>query len=245
MKLNRSVPAMIGLLSATAMLGACSLSQPYGGSQSSGWSSGGTYSAGYSGSAYATAPNSRTYYAPRIDSGYSGRRTTTISSSAPYGTSTTYYGGGYGAHRRGLQDAGYTYGSIGANIYDVDAEEAIGIQGRLGYQFSPLLGVEAEGSYGITDDGTGVNEFDPEYQIAGFGVAKLPLSGPLSVHARGGYHNTEAEVGGVGAEDDGLAYGAGAEYRLNGRDSLRFDYTIYEVAGSDLDSVSLAFQRRF
>ncbi|MEL6688013.1 MAG: outer membrane beta-barrel protein [Pseudomonadota bacterium] len=235
MKLNKSVPVMIGLLSVTAMLGACSMSQPYGGHHSSGWSSGGSYSAGYSGSAYATAPSTKTYYAPRIDAGYTGRATT-ISSSAPYGASTTYYGGGYGAHR-GLRPAGYTYGSIGLNMYDVDAEEALGVQGRLGYQFSPLLGVEAEGSYGITDDGG----FDPDYQIAGFGVAKLPLGPRLSAHARGGYHNSDLGAG----DDDGFAYGAGAEYRLNARDSLRFDYTNYEVTGANLDSVSLAFQRRF
>ena len=244
MKLNRSVPAFVGLLSATAMLGACSMSQPYGGHHSSGWSSGGTYSAGYSGSAYTTAPNTRTYYAPRIDAGYTGR-TTTVSSHAPYGASTTYYGGGYGAYRRGLRPAGYKYGSLGVNMYDVDAEDALGIQGRLGYQFSPLLGVEAEASYGITDDGAGATEFDPEYQIAGFGVAKLPLSGPISVHARGGYHNTEYDIGAASFSEDGFAYGAGAEYRLNPRDSLRFDYTNYEVAGANLDSVSLAFQRRF
>ena len=244
MKLNRSVPALLGLLSATAMLGACSMSQPYGGQHSSGYSSGGQYSAGYSGSAYATAPNTRTYYAPRIDAGYTGR-TTTVGAHAPYGTSTTYYGGGYGAYRRGLRPAGYTYGSLGVNMYDVDAEEALGIQGRLGYQFSPVLGVEAEGSVGVTDDDIGAINFDPQYQIAGFGVAKLPLGPRFSAHARGGYHNTEAEFNGVSASEDGFAYGAGAEYRLNPRDSLRFDYTNYEVAGANLDSVSLAFQRRF
>jgi hypothetical protein len=245
MKNYLKAPALLGLMSATAMLGACSMSQ----GSSTQWGHGGTYSAGYSGSAYTGAANTRTYYAPRIDAGYTGRATT-VSRTAPYGSATrygtTHYGGvGYGAAPRA---AGYNYGSLGAVMYDVD-QDAYGVQGRLGRQITPLLGVEGEASLGVIDEEQGGVDVGVDYQIAGFGTASLPLGRSLSVHARGGYHLTEvqASAGGlaVSSEEDGFAYGAGAALALSPRDSLRLDYTRYDSDAGDLDSVALAFQRRF
>ncbi len=254
---------MAGVASAAAMLGACSMSQPYGGLAGGGHASysAPSYSASYGGTAYrggstVTGVNERTYYAPRVNPTY-GASPTTIGSSAPYGSAVHYgggYGGGYG--RPALRQAGYSYASLGATLYDVDSNTA-GLQGRLGYQFSPLLGVEAEGSIGLLDDDTTVagttTENKVDYQAAAFARARLPIGPRLSVHARGGYHALEASadttVGGVttavSANDDGFAYGAGAEYALSPRDAIRLDYTNYEVTGSNLDSVAIAYQRRF
>ncbi|MEM7730035.1 MAG: porin family protein, partial [Pseudomonadota bacterium] len=263
MKHTMKLPTLVGLLSATAMLGACSLSQPYGGGNTTyGWSGSKAHAPAYGGSSFRSSaavvqgPNTRTYYAPRIDAGYSAQPTT-IGAHAPYGAATHYSGYGYGARPR-LRPASYGYGSIGATLYDLDSDTA-GVQGRFGYQFTPLFGVEGEGSIGVLDDETTVGATTTEnsinYQVAGFGLAKLPIGNRFSVHARGGYHTTEAEtkttVGAatntVKADSDGFAYGAGAEYRITPVDSLRLDNTHYDIHGpnNNLDTVSMAYQRLF
>ncbi|MGB3455756.1 MAG: outer membrane beta-barrel protein [Litorimonas sp.] len=256
MRQSLKLSTTIGMLSAAALLGACSMSQPYGGHASYGVS-GPAYSSGFSGSgAVVTGPNERTYYAPRIDAGYTGHATT-IGHGASYGSATAHYGGGYGyGPRARVRPASYTYGSLGAVLYDVD-QERIGLQGRLGYQISPLLGIEGEGSIGLIDDETDVagttTELKTDYQAAAFAKASLPVGPRLSLHARGGYHflegSADTTTGGVttavDVSEDGVAYGAGAAYALSPRDSIRLDYTNYEQAGANLDSVAIAFQRRF
>ena len=192
MTFTKRVPMMIGLLSATAMLGACSYTQP-----------------GY-GHHYSKWPSNAQHY-----SGHQGH---------------------YGVRRA---DSGYKYGSLGAVMHDID-EESYGAQARMGYQFGRLLGAEVEGSSSVTDSGTAPSV---DYQVAGFATAKMPMTNRLSFRARGGYHLTDLSGP---SNEDGYAYGAGLEYALSQRDALRLDYTNYEVSGpSNLDSVSIAYQRRF
>lgn len=249
---NLSKPAALGLLSSAALLlGACSYTSP----QSSGY--------GYNHASYTThhakpgshyhasttrtyAPNYGTTYAPRAS--YSAAPTR-VSYGAPYGSavrygsaSPAYYGGP--ALRR---SAGYTYGSVGAVMYDVE-QEAFGVQGRLGYQATPLLGAEIEGSVGLLDDTTGGVNTEYDYAGAGFATASLPLGPRMKLQGRGGYHFTRIDqTPGATTTEEGLAYGAGIEYGLNARDSLRLDYTIYEIDGGapNLDAVSLGYQRKF
>ena len=177
---------------------------------------------------------------------------TTLAHDAPYGRAVPA-AAGYGAPAlRGYsQPQGYTYGNLGATWYDVDGD-AFGVQGRLGYQSPDILGVEGEASVGIIREEVAPDvDVGVDYQLAGFAVARFPLSETVSVHTRGGYHFTEVEavdeVSGlsVSANDDGFAYGAGAELRLSPRDALRADYTRYDVDGGGLDSASLAWVRRF
>jgi outer membrane autotransporter protein len=90
-------------------------------------------------------------------------------------------------------------------------------------------------------------------QIAGFGVARLPVSDRLNVLGRVGYHKTDfsGEVtDGVTPTDldfstDGIAYGAGVEYAVGQRTSVRADYTRYDFDGAEADAVSLAIARKF
>ena len=192
MSFTKRLPAVIGLMSATAMLGACSLFQPGHGPRHS----------GYAPSAHQYAPHP----------GY------------------------YGAKQHG---PGYTYGSIGAVMHDVD-DSGYGVQGRLGYQMGNVLGAEVEGATSVTDSGTAPSV---DYQIAGFGTAKMPITPRMSFRARGGYHLTDLSGP---SNEEGFAYGAGLEYALSPRDALRFDYTNYEIDGaSNLDSLSIGYQRRF
>ncbi len=164
-----------------------------------------------------------------------------------------------GGSSKGLRQA-YTYGTLGATLYDVDSE-LYGVQGRLGWQSKSIFGAEVEGSYGFNEDeatvdfGTGpiTAESGIKTQIAGFGVARLPLSERFNVLGRVGYHNTEFEAefdDGVTVLEqdfstDGIAYGVGAEYALSKKTSLRADYTRYDFDGADADAVSLAVKRKF
>ena len=158
----------------------------------------------------------------------------------------------------------YTYGTLGGVLYDVDSD-LYGIQGRLGWQSKGYFGAEVEGSFGVSGDettafdfGTGLvnSEAEIDTQIAAFAVGRYPVSNRFNVLGRVGYHNTEFDVestfndGMPEFEDDfsedGFAYGAGVEYALNPRTSIRADYTIYELDDvPNGDAVSLAVSRKF
>jgi len=169
------------------------------------------------------------------------------------------YSGAHAAHK-GLRPA-YTYGELGAIAYDVDSELFGGLA-RVGYQSKSIFGAEVEGTLGFTDDSATVltaagpltGEIQVKNSIAGFGLARVPVSPRFNVLGRVGYHNTEldadiTDAAGVVTDadfsTDGLVYGVGAEYALSPRTSVRADYTIYDYDGPDADSLSLAISRKF
>ena len=160
--------------------------------------------------------------------------------------------GAYGAAPR----RGYKYGNLGAVAYDLGSD-IYGLQGRLGYQTANYLGAEVEGSFGVVSETDTVGALElkagVDYSVGAFLRGVLPLSERINVFARGGYHATK--IGGSlsdgvdtidGSETaDGFAYGAGAEYALNPRDSLRLDYTRYDLGPGDTESLSFAYARKF
>ncbi len=164
-----------------------------------------------------------------------------------------------GGSSRGLRQS-YTYGTLGATIYDVDTD-LFGVQGRLGWQSKSLFGAEVEGSFGVTDDddfvdfgtGTIAAEREIDTQIAAFGVLRYPLSNRFKVLGRVGYHNTEFDASfddGVTVLEqdfstDGIAYGVGVEYAFTPKTSVRADYTRYDFDGPEADALSLAVSRKF
>jgi len=174
------------------------------------------------------------------------------------GQAPTYYPP-HGGVSKGLRQA-YTYGTLGATNYDIDSD-LYGIQGRLGWQSKSIFGAEVEGSFGFDEDdaiidvGTGpiAVEAGIKSQLAGFGVARVPVSERFNVLGRVGYHNTEFEIelddGTTILEEDfstdGIAYGVGAEYALSPLTALRADYTVYDFDGEDADAISLAVKRKF
>ena len=185
-----------------------------------------------------------------------------------YPVQQEYAQNGYGASpyvnprigaSRGLRQS-YTYGTLGATLYDVDSD-VYGIQARAGWQSKSFYGFEAEGSFGINDDddtfdfGAGPVETKTEVdtQIAAFAVGRYPVTNKLNVLGRVGYHNTEFTTtfddGTTELEDDfsedGIAYGIGAEYAFDPKTSLRADYTRYDFDGPDADAISLAIARKF
>jgi opacity protein-like surface antigen len=145
---------------------------------------------------------------------------------------------------------------LGVVAYDVDSD-IYGLQGRLGYQSANVLGAEVEGSFGVIDDKetVGATELKAgvDYSVGAFARAVVPLGERFNVFARGGYHATRIDgsvtdaTGTVKVADttDGFAYGAGAEWAFNPRDSIRLDYTRYDLGPGETDSVSLAYSRKF
>ena len=160
--------------------------------------------------------------------------------------------GAYGASSR----QAYKYGNLGAVAYDIGSD-IFGLQGRLGYQSARFLGAEVEGSIGLVSEKDTVGALELEagvdYSVGAFVRGVVPLGERINVFARGGYHATKIDgslsdgTTSISGSDtvDGFAYGAGAEYALNRRDSLRLDYTRYDVGPGETESVSFAYARKF
>ncbi len=184
-----------------------------------------------------------------------------------YGNPVSAQGGNYGAGgmHSGRVDTTYVkpslrgsygpsyYGNIGGIMYDVD-DELFGIVGRLGVQ-KEWYGAEIEGSFGIIDEDIDDDtSFGVDHSLAAFAVGRMPLSKRLEALGRIGYHTTQvgvmADVDGstvsVSDDFDGLAYGAGLEYDIDGVNGIRLDYTRYDL-GDDLisDSLAATYLRRF
>jgi len=110
------------------------------------------------------------------------------------------------------------YAGAGYTHYDGDGADVGGVTGRLGYNFTPHLGVEGEASFGVGDD-DGV-ELDNAYGV--YGVGRLPISESFEVLGRVGYQQTEISTG---AQNDGVGYGVGAQWNVTPNFGIRGDYT--------------------
>ena len=161
------------------------------------------------------------------------------------------------------QDSGF-YGSLGAvyatsNVDEIELVETDAglIVVRAGYNVNRFLGIEAEWSFAaLTPDfdpaGISAREAAVNFSrgLAGFVVARYPVSENIDIFARGGYHHTRIELRGDGIEQsqslDNAAYGGGASYNW-GRNGVRAEYTVYNISGENLDQrvFGLSFVRRF
>lgn len=118
----------------------------------------------------------------------------------------------------------------GYTQYSVEDTDVGGITARLGYDFTPHVGVEGEASVGVVDDGDA--ELDNAEGV--FVIGRLPLAGGWSVHGRAGYERLD----GNGGDDEGFAYGVGGQYDFNAKVGVRGDYT--RVSGDDDDTDTFA-----
>ncbi|RKQ72111.1 outer membrane protein with beta-barrel domain [Litorimonas taeanensis] len=262
-----SVP-VLALSACSFLTGGDGYSDAYYGGCDSSCSSGHSYSVAetnYSQPTYeapATTYQSTTQYAaPQSPSvAYHTQPTQSVHQTQP---NQYYYNDGFRGMHKAKRSA-YKYGDLGVIAYDVN-DGGFGLVGRAGYQSSGLLGAEVEGTLAFKDQdftqGTSEVSGGPDYSLGAFAVARLPITPKISAHARGGYHFTNidsvAQVGAAAATldsdtVDGFAYGGGAEYALNERDSLRLDYTRYEydevingITYDGADSLALAYNRRF
>jgi outer membrane immunogenic protein len=147
-------------------------------------------------------------------------------------------------------------GSIGYTHLD-DGDASLGaVTGRLGYRFTPNIGIEGEASFGVKDEDITVagvdGSIEHEYDAAAYLVGTVPVSPNVELFARVGYGTTslKADVAGVDVSEDGesINYGAGANWFFDGRNGLRADWTrrdFREDDGGEVDTYGLSYVRRF
>ena len=154
------------------------------------------------------------------------------------------------------------YGNLGWSHVTTNGASTEGIQGRLGYRFMPYLGVEGELRGGLstgnttvdytsgTPPVTGTINSDVKQTVAGAGyvVGFLPLmSNRFDLLARVGYGWSRYDLTPTGlptthADENGIRYGVGAQYLLDGRNGIRVDWTREHMnnftvpAGVDIDN---------
>ena len=147
------------------------------------------------------------------------------------------------------------YVSGGYTHLDSEAGDLGALTGRVGAKLTPYLGVEGEGSIGVRNERRNVGDvstkFEHRYDAAAYAVASVPVQPNLDLFARVGYGVTEikAKALGFSASEhlDSVNYGAGAEYRLDGQNGIRADWTRRDFRddGGEADTYALSFVRRF
>ncbi len=154
---------------------------------------------------------------------------TALGAGAPVLAQTTSFGG--------------VYGNLGWSENQVQGANTGSVTGRVGGRFGRYVGVEAEGSIGVNSgDRTfmpgAVNQTDVavKQQLAGavYGVGFLPLTPNFDLLARVGYGGSRYDidptgVAGYRVNENGIRYGAGAQYFFDGKNGLRVDYTRQEM----------------
>ena len=131
------------------------------------------------------------------------------------------------------------YVSGGYTHFDGDGgAELGGITGRVGVNFGQNFAVEGEGTFGVKDDGG--TELDSEIGV--FAVGKLPINPSFELLGRVGVSRIETSPYG---DQDGLAYGAGAQWNLTSQDGIRGDWTRHDYDEGDVDAFSLSYVRSF
>lgn len=151
------------------------------------------------------------------------------------------------------------YGSLGylkKEDSNIDA-----VQLRLGGRFGPYFGVEGEYAKGVEPD-TFVLSTNPPGQfktqhrgeLAAYGVGYLPVSPNLDVFARLGYGRTwikrtfalHPNLAVVKNDVGSVNYGVGAQYFLDGKNGVRFDYTRQDRKRERADDTyAISYTRRF
>lgn len=131
---------------------------------------------------------------------------------------------------------------------------------RAGADFGKYLGVEGEGSFGVSDAAVSFGGASAKTHLnnayAGYFVGRYPIMPNGNLFARVGFGHIDARqsasAGGVSASVadgvDSLNYGAGGEYLFDGKNGLRIEYTRYDLRtdnAKDADTWSLSFVHKF
>lgn len=127
-------------------------------------------------------------------------------------------------------NGGYTH-------FDGDSGQLGGVTGRVGVGFGQHFAVEGEATVGVKDDGA----VELDNQIGLYAVGKLPVTNRFDVFGRVGATRVDTNFG----DDEGLAYGVGANYYFTEKDGIRADITRHELDNSDTDAYSVSYTRRF
>ena len=131
---------------------------------------------------------------------------------------------------------------------------------RAGADFGKYVGVEGEGSFGVSDATASLAGASAKTHLnnayAGYFVGRYPILPNGNLFARVGFGHIDAQSSasflnqGVTVHDgvDSLNYGAGGEYFFDGKNGLRIDYTRYDLRtdnAKNADTWSLSYVRKF
>ena len=131
---------------------------------------------------------------------------------------------------------------------------------RAGADFGKYVGVEGEGSFGVSDAAVSLGGASAKTHLnhayAGYVVGRYPIMPNGNLFARVGYGHLDAKqsasAGGQSASISGgadtLNYGAGGEYLFDGKNGLRIEYTRYDLRtdlAKDVDTWALSFVHKF
>jgi len=150
------------------------------------------------------------------------------------------------------QDSGW-YGDIGYQHHSIDGsgvDADIGaITAHAGYNFTPNLAAEGELGFGIADETVAGVDIGLSHLVGAYGRVQAPLSENLTIFARAGFVQAEleAEAAGVSVSDTetGAGYGIGGEFRFDGQNGVRVDYTRYDIEDLEADAFYIGYTRKF
>lgn len=151
------------------------------------------------------------------------------------------------AHASDSSTSSKTYLAVGATSYNFDT---YGAEAKLGYKITDNVGVELQGTIGLTEQEitTNFSSNKVDHTIAGFATASLPVSDNFDIFVRGGYHTTQRTYtqGLVTTfNEDGLALGVGGQYNLDTKNGVRVEYTYLDSDVRGFDTYAISYVRNF
>lgn len=140
------------------------------------------------------------------------------------------------------------YASAGLGVIDSSPVKLGAATFRLGANVTPLIGLEAEASFGVSGDQIlGVN-YDMNTEYAAFVTLRHAFGEKGTLIGRLGYATTEVEAsaGPISVTDDqsGVAYGLGVQGQIGDSSAIRLDWTRYNF-DEDADALTVSFVHTF
>ncbi len=136
-----------------------------------------------------------------------------------------------------------------SHFVDGSNDEVGGATVRVANRFTPNIGVEVEGSVGVTSADVGGFDFKINNNVGVYLVGYLRAEGSnLEMFGRLGYARTDFDIAGSSLTDGGFSGGVGAQYFFEGGDNgIRFDITNQQFSDldADWDAFSVTYVRRF
>lgn len=149
-------------------------------------------------------------------------------------------------------------GSVGYSNYAIDDSELDGnigaITGRIGAKFTPNLGVELEGAFGVNDETVDVMGYDVKLELSHalgvYFVGSVPVNDSFELFGRVGASTAEIEaevpaLANIQIEADGSGFeiGGGGQYFFGGGNhGVRAEYTYSDTISSHVFSIGYAFR---
>ncbi len=137
------------------------------------------------------------------------------------------------------------YGTVGYAGVDAEGANLGAVQGRLGYKFTPMFGVEGEAAFGISDDTVSGVDVEMKHEVGVFGVVTAPISPSFDLFARAGYTGASFDTTLGDVDSDGFAYGVGGQYNVTEKDGIRLDWTRHDHDDAEADVWSVGYSRKF